>query len=244
MYCFVLLLVLLVLAKSYGDNPFGIIVRGTPAKISSYPYYAFLAYRNKKLRCGGSIIKTNVVLTAAHCLLDKNIHVYTGIQYLEDLYEREPYRVKELISFPKYKRQVVYDIGLVILTSHIQLGPTVNVIPVAPISPRIGSRVSVVGFGRIQCKTGEQNGKFSCVGDTSRILRSAVLKVERNRFRTMRTRSEHQNTCEGDSGSPVVYMNKVVGIVSSGQYANCSGYDEQVVVAPYYRWIKDYLNMY
>ncbi|KAI4454393.1 polyserase-related [Holotrichia oblita] len=175
---------------------FDVIINGTIANIQNYPFYAFIAHKTKSLKCGGAIIKTNVILTAAHCLSNKGLHVYTGIQALDDVQNSKPYRVKQVIKYPKYRGQAGYDIGLIILSTHIRLTPTVKVIPITNTSPRIGSKVTVVGFGG------------------------------------------------GDSGGPIVYGNRVIGLVSSGEYANCTGYDVQVAVAPYYGWIKKHLNNY
>ncbi|RWR99978.1 peptidase S1 and S6 chymotrypsin/Hap-like protein, partial [Dinothrombium tinctorium] len=43
------------------------IVGGNRARIGDYPWQVFIL-RNGQLHCGGSIIASNWVLTAAHCL--------------------------------------------------------------------------------------------------------------------------------------------------------------------------------
>lgn len=179
------------------DNRFGVIINGTLAKISSYPYYAFLGYKSRTLKCGGAIIKTNVILTAAHCLPYKDFYVYTGIEKTGDLFEAHPYRVKEIIKYPKYRGQVGFDIGLVILEEHIKLGPKVKTIDVAHASPKIGSRISVVGFGKTDCKARIWHpvSGFICSGSNSNVLRSAVLKVLKHQRRVVYTTGAQQNTC-------------------------------------------------
>ncbi|KAK9700853.1 Trypsin [Popillia japonica] len=221
------LLLLHVFQAIYGIPHFDVIINGTIAKIQNYPYYAFIANKNKSLKCGGAIIKPNVILTAAHCLPNSNLHVYTGIQALDDLRNHQPYRVKQVIKYPKYKGQVGYDIGLVILSTPIRLTPTVKVIEIANTSPRMGSNLTVVGFGAIRCD-GPGSGSIPCQVLHSEFLRSAVIKVIKYKHRIIHTKGSSQNTCYGDSGSPVVYKNRVVGLVSSGEHANCSGYDIQV----------------
>ncbi|GJQ81370.1 hypothetical protein Trydic_g20580 [Trypoxylus dichotomus] len=225
---------------------FGAIIRGTPAKIINYPYHAFLLNKaNGTLRCGGAIIKTNMILTAAHCLFDKDFYVYTGIQSFEDLHNSQPHRVEDVIKYPRYRGQTGYDIGLVILSSHIRLGPTAKVIPLMQTRPKIGSTVLVIGFGKVECKHGRWYGAiFLCDGDRSHILRSAKLKVKGTRRGVIYTLDDDRNTCYGDSGSPIVYKKNVVGVVSSGQYANCTGYDTHAAVAPHYYWIEKYLEEY
>ncbi|KAI4454419.1 trypsin [Holotrichia oblita] len=222
---------------------FDVIINGTIANIQNYPFYAFIAHKTKSLKCGGAIIKTNVILTAAHCLSNKGLHVYTGIQALDDVQNSKPYRVKQVIKYPKYRGQAGYDIGLIILSTHIRLTPTVKVIPITNTSPRIGSKVTVVGFGGVRCDD-PGTGSSACHVLYSEFLRYAVIKVMKYNHRVIHTKGSSQSTCYGDSGGPIVYGNRVIGLVSSGEYANCTGYDVQVAVAPYYGWIKKHLNNY
>ncbi|KAK9700852.1 Trypsin [Popillia japonica] len=244
MYLLVKFLLLLQASQEiYGIPHFARIINGATAKIRDYPYYAFLAYKSEGLLCGGAIIKTNIILTAAHCLSNRDIYVYTGIQALSDLQNHQPYRVKRVIKYPKYKGQSRYDIGLVILSAHIRLTPTVKVIKIANTSPRIGSKLAVIGFGRVRCD-GPATESSPCRIFYSKFLRSAVINVIEYYHGIIHTKGRRQNTCYGDSGGPVVYRNHIVGLVSSGEHENCTGYDIQVAVASYYDWVQKYLNYY
>lgn len=53
------------LAGNYSD----FIVRGTPAQLGEFPHVIILKYQGS-FTCGGSLIASNVVLTAAHCVVD------------------------------------------------------------------------------------------------------------------------------------------------------------------------------
>ncbi|GJQ81369.1 putative granzyme [Trypoxylus dichotomus] len=232
------------LALVFGSNmtnPFDPIINGRVESISSYPYYAFLSYHSTSLRCGGAIIKTNMVLTAAHCITDGNIKVYTGIQSLSDLQYSQPYYVRYLAKYPRYQGQSGYDIGLLILASHIRLGPTVKTISIPTVIPRVGSAVTVIGFGPVSCPDSNRH----CQSGQSHILRSAAVKVVSNRNQVILTIGSNTNSvCYGDSGSPVVSGNYLVGLVSSIEHKNCSGHNFHVAVAYFYRWIKRYMAAY
>lgn len=56
---------------SYAVNPFksvgGRIVGGEGTTIRQYPFATSMEY-NKYHRCGGSLLNTNTVVTAAHCV--------------------------------------------------------------------------------------------------------------------------------------------------------------------------------
>ena len=47
------------------------IVGGTKTKLGDFPYMALLNY-NGSFECGGSLINKWYVLTAAHCMIDKD----------------------------------------------------------------------------------------------------------------------------------------------------------------------------
>ncbi|GJQ81366.1 hypothetical protein Trydic_g20576 [Trypoxylus dichotomus] len=237
-------LFLAIILGSNAINKFDPIINGTPAKIADFPYYAFLSGNGKSLKCGGAIIKTNVILTAAHCLSNTNFYVYTGIEDINDLRKKKPYGVKEIIKYPEYKGQTKFDVALVILSSHIQLGQTAQIVPVAPVSPRLGSKVTIVGFGKVKCDIASLDNSGRCRGGDSKVLRTANFRLTGHGNKIIKTVGDNQNTCYGDSGSPVVYKNRVIGVVSYGEYINCSGYDTQATVAPHYMWINKYLKEY
>ncbi|GJQ81368.1 hypothetical protein Trydic_g20578 [Trypoxylus dichotomus] len=238
------LLLLAIILGSNAINKFDPIINGIPTKIADFPYYAFLSGNGKSLKCGGAIIKTNVILTAAHCLSNTNFYVYTGIEDINDLWKKKPYGVKEIIKYPEYKGQTKFDVALVILSSHIQLGRTAQIIPIAPVSPKPGSTVTIVGFGKVRCDITSIDNSGRCRGGDSKVLRTANFRLTSHANRIIKTIGNNQNTCYGDSGSPVVYRNRVIGVVSSGEYINCSGYDTQAPVAPYHKWIEKYLKEY
>lgn len=66
----------------YGDEP-DKLVNGIPADIKDYPHCISIRSNNNHM-CGGSIIDTQYVLTAAHCLagINSNTVVVTGTTYL------------------------------------------------------------------------------------------------------------------------------------------------------------------
>ncbi|KRT84275.1 Trypsin, partial [Oryctes borbonicus] len=239
---FLLLKLLPLLALVYGSNVtnvFDPIINGREARISSYPYYAFLSYYGNSLRCGGAIIKTNIVLTAAHCITDNNLKVYTGIQRLSDVQHSHPYYVRQRIQYPWYRGESSYDIGLVILSSHIRLGPTVKTIGIPTALPRLGSSVTVMGFGPVWCPDSNQQ----CRNGQSQVLRSANVRVVSNGNWVISTVGSNTNSvCYGDSGSPVVSGNQLVGLISGVEHGNCAGRNFHVAAAHYYNWISQYMK--
>lgn len=118
--------------------------------IEDFPYYAFLFFR-ADFMCGGSIIHEKFILTAAHCLVDDDFVVVTGLSKLEDFRNAPKYTPEEIIPLPDYDGGDATDIALIKLTEKIKLGPKAKIIPLATRNPAIGSKVVVGGFGHLEC---------------------------------------------------------------------------------------------
>ncbi|GJQ81362.1 hypothetical protein Trydic_g20572 [Trypoxylus dichotomus] len=221
-----------------GEPNFVGIINGDLAYIEDFPYYAFIA-KDDRLHCGGAFIERDLVLTAAHCLKDDDIVVYPGITETSDLETKKGYEVKEVVPHPDYLKfgGTDVDIGLIRLRRKIKLGGTAQLIELAEEAPFVDEKATVVGFGAMKCK-GRRCKKSK---KRSKHLRSASLTIDeiRDDGTLVTTSRGNKNTCYGDSGSPVIYEEKVVGVVSSGEYSNCTGYDEQSPVFTMLDWIEE-----
>ncbi|KAK9700844.1 Trypsin [Popillia japonica] len=222
-----------------GEDEEDAIINGNLAEIEDFPYYAFIA-RNGRLHCGGVFIEKDLVLTAAHCLKHQEITVYAGITKLSNLRKAKVYEAKYIRPHHKYfvNRDAADDIGLIRLKEKIKLGKKAQLISLPTEAPPIGEAGTVVGFGIVKCKGSIQCYQYS---RSSKHLRYADLVFESIEKRgVLRTRSDDKkNTCYGDSGGPIVYNGTVVGLVSSGEFGDCTGYDTQAPVAANLDWIRE-----
>ncbi|KFP97505.1 Ovochymase-2, partial [Leptosomus discolor] len=99
-------------------NLFTRIVGGNQVKQGSHPWQVSLKRRQKHF-CGGTIVSAQWVVTAAHCILDRNLLQYLNVTAGEhDLRIREngeqTLPVKYVIKHPKFdpRRPMNYDIAL------------------------------------------------------------------------------------------------------------------------------------
>jgi len=100
------------------------IVGGTYAYPHEFPYQVHLDY-NGSHQCGGSILSTFVILTAAHCLKYKLPNKFQVIAGDHDRFETEGTEqvrnVTHLFLHPDYNWDTdVHDIGLMILSTPLE----------------------------------------------------------------------------------------------------------------------------
>lgn len=112
------------------------IILGDPAVDGEIPYQAFLiSSRNNSQSgalCGGSLIRPNWVLTAAHCVVDTDrTQVGLGsvnrsnMTYSETSYQRFPHEFYNPAT-------IANDVALVKLPGNAPLGPNIATVAIAP----------------------------------------------------------------------------------------------------------------
>ncbi|XP_018325670.1 trypsin-7-like [Agrilus planipennis] len=222
------------------------IVNGEPAKMGEFPYFALL-YKlistNRNTLCGGAIISSYWVLTAAHCL-DSNpqkIFAIIGVTSKE-LVTKE--NVNRVVLVKKYEN-TDYDIGLVKLGRELIFSKYVQPIYLPESDYEIESNAPgvVMGFG----KTDPHGTK------TSNVLRKLSVRVapqdecfdgivgESFSEHYLCTYNTNNGPCLGDSGGPLVLEDDLLaGVMSSGPEvcANPSVSILYVNVAHFREWIE------
>ncbi|XP_072140039.1 trypsin-7-like isoform X1 [Mobula birostris] len=205
----------------------GRIVGGMDAIIDEWPWQVSLQYKNHHL-CGGSIITSWWVITAAHCFPEEyqqiaNWKVFAGSEHLHS--GGSTFSVKNIITHGSYNRLTSdYDIALVKLRSPLPY--TDNIRPVCLPNSNIPAQKNmawVTGWG--------YRKEF---GEVSPILQKANITIINRDICNQRqyyagritTRmlcagylTGKVDACQGDSGGPLVYQYKhwqLVGIVSWG----------------------------
>jgi len=196
-------------------NPY--VVDGSDANIVDYPWIVSLRVGGNH-NCGGSILSSRFVLTAAHCSGD-------SIQYgASRISSTGPnvIRVNRIIRHEAYSSfTLVNDVAILELAEDIPLSPTAQAVKLAPrfyeVSGNWETAANLVGFGL------DRTG-----GSIQVNLQEVGLLVASNEY----CRSVHRNQvydsmlcagvpeggkgqCSGDSGGPLTLENGwQVGIVS------------------------------
>ncbi|XP_058118381.1 trypsin-3-like [Anopheles ziemanni] len=201
----------------------GRIVGGSDATIENHSYLVSLR-RLHKHTCGGAILNTRTILTAAHCvyypeLEPSDFEVRAGSTYRNE--GGQLVAVSEIHSHPDYNDWTLeWDISVLKLASDLQLGSSVQPInlPLRSFAIADGVDVSVSGWGSLYYQ-----------GPSTNHLQQVTLPIVSNSRCGMAYQNfapilpyhicaghKGKDACQGDSGGPLVYQNQVIGIVSWG----------------------------
>ena len=109
------------------------VIGGTDAVLGEYPWQAWLNIREIGFTCGGSLITPLWVLTAAHCILDKNPEKYRITLGDVKRHQREgteqTFGVTEIVVNPQYDaKTITNDVALIRLSRAAKLNDFVNTI--------------------------------------------------------------------------------------------------------------------
>jgi secreted trypsin-like serine protease len=199
------------------------IFGGEPASPGKYGYYVHLSQG-----CAGSLIASDVVVTAAHCVdvSDYNLTVSVGA-YESQIGETR--RVVANILHPSYRPSITMDYNIILLKLD---RPVSNIAPVQINSnssnPTTGDNLTIIGYLSPQSETNaatERQYDGLHQGNISALPYSACEDVFGDMWTgdaTMLCAGNGNNevqvsTCPGDAGAPLLdSYNQMVGIVSVG----------------------------
>jgi trypsin len=205
--------------------PASAIINGSAAPEGAYPFMAAITDGTDFQYCGGSVISSTWVLTAAHCVEGTNptkevVNVITGRTNLGDTSKGQKIRVSQIYVHPKYNGSD-YDAALLRLSSAtsspaIQIASAADDYLEAP-----GTVVRVTGWGDTTPTLGL---------NATNQLRYVDLKVVSDAECGVANIGFHgpsgvcaeellKDSCNGDSGGPLFWNGSTriqIGIVSYG----------------------------
>jgi trypsin len=199
------------------------IVGGTDAASGEFPFIVSMQDSSNSHFCGGSLIKKNWVLTAAHCVTEGSPdHIVIGLlDRTKPDSAVETFQIKQTIVHPNNNSQNMdYDFAL------IQLSGDSKFAPVALNTEEIRGAADFVtaGWGT------EQDGGF----DLPNMLQKVTVPFVADDVcaaaypnQTTKTmicaglKEGGKDSCQGDSGGPLLMgdgaSRKLVGVVSWGE---------------------------
>ncbi|NXO70022.1 CATG protein, partial [Phainopepla nitens] len=232
----------------------GRIIGGREVRPHSRPYMAYLKIQtgSQNYSCGGFLIRSDAVLSAAHCVDKKGTLNVTVILGAHDISYQEPsqqrIRVRHWVIHPKYSRVgFKNDIVLLKLAPKARINDNVRLIsfPWRNRRVRVGAECKVPGWGFT-----------STTGHSTNVMREVALKVQNDSicqklFRDYQLQSmicvgDNYNKKApylGDSGGPLVCNGKAHGIVSHARERHL--FPEVFTRISYFKpWIREQLKRF
>lgn len=242
----------------------GRIISGEGASNDTAPYMVALFNEAGDFQCGGSIISTRVILTAAHCI-EGLYEIAAGLRDLTKKNESQVRRIQDYRVHELYAITDTADIALLLLEEPLIFNDKVKPIDLAHTfisdSVKYGR---VFGWGATKQTANESTYPTKLQTTIIPIqkminCRSITIVVEQygNVKRNMICGGPrsiissvapdlYSNVCSGDSGSPLVHRSlfndkiKQIGIVSMTGAPICNKITPSLFtkVSTFYDWIK------
>ncbi|XP_037717360.1 serine protease grass-like [Drosophila subpulchrella] len=239
------------------------VVGGVAAERFANPWMV-MVFSEKRFLCGGSLITSRFVLTAANCLSELPISkVRLGgfdMDISENTYE---VNIDRNISHPQFALSTPkYDIALLRMAQEVSFSDYIRPICllVNQKVPNTNPNFKLTGWGKTKDhRTNMVLGKINS-GEMSRILQTTNLQIADLSFCNRKgynladqshicAGSSTSDACHGDGGSPLSaelnYEGAIrefqFGIVSYGS-TSCNDYGVYTNVTHYMDWIKDTIH--
>ncbi|XP_070496149.1 chymotrypsin-1-like [Chironomus tepperi] len=218
------------------------IVGGSDAKQGSAPYQVSLQLGKGRHNCGGAIIDSRFILTAAHCLEKHKPNDYVimaGSNKISEgsvYYTPEKFIIHNSYDMPEYHN----DIALIRLKEKIQFTDNIQQIEYESSEVPVDEKITLTGWGRLN-KDGPGSDNLQEIQLThisyEKCKESHKDAVGDGHLCTYNKVGE--GTCNADSGSPLTYKGKLVAVVNFGTSVCALGIpDAHAKIAYYNEWIR------
>ncbi|XP_037049006.1 chymotrypsin-1-like [Bradysia coprophila] len=191
--------------------------------------------------CGCAILSSKFVITAAHCVwgrFPKQLRILVGTNNLKG--NGDYYSVTRIIEHEKFIMFAhAYDIAVVEVDGPISFNDKVQPIKYSTREPTHGSLAQLTGWGRIRIG-GPLPDQLQVINMpvVSTVACREILGSDVHDSHICAFAEDGRGACYADSGSPLVFDNEIIGIVSFGRPC-ARGYPDAFAKISYLAgWIK------
>ncbi|XP_016946741.1 seminase [Drosophila biarmipes] len=196
------------------------IVGGTTTTLSSVGGFMVNLRYDSKFYCGGSLVSSRHVVTAAHCLNGKSASRITVQGGVSELSQTGVVRRVARYFIPNSfsTSSLNWDVGVVRLQSSMT-GSGITTIPLCSVQWKAGDYMRVSGWGVTRAGNSSPSNQLRTV-NIQLIRKKECQRAYRNRdtltAASFCARSGGKDSCSGDSGGGAIFNNQLCGIVSWG----------------------------
>ncbi len=243
------------------------IIGGSPAEGKPWAAMAqlYLTPRNQQTThlCGGSLISSRWILTAAHCFFSQGeqqdvfpegIQTYFGLKNPQDRETAQKIVIQNILIHPFYNEAAPYDydVALLELANNLDL-PTIKLSGQTPVS---GISATAAGWGLSTLDDLTQTPRADSYPDQLQVVELPVISNQQCTQSTTSTITSNmicagfeqggKDSCNGDSGGPLMIKSSgqltQVGIISFGHSCAQPGkYGVYTRLTSAYQWIGDFV---
>ncbi|CAK1540395.1 unnamed protein product [Leptosia nina] len=226
------------------------IVGGQEAADGEFPYQVSLRRYGTQHFCGGSIIASQWILTAAHCTIKnkKDVKVVAGTNSLTK--GGDKYDIEEIIQHESYVyASLVNDVQLLKLTKEIKFGSKVAAIdlPTKDTPENVALVTSGWGYINNNKQMPDKLQKLNVKSLTVKECQESGVKIYQRTHKITDKQicafnKDKTGACQGDSGGPLADKNTLVGVTSWGVPCARGSPDVYTRVFAYLDWIKKHMK--
>ena len=230
------------------------IVGGVEAVANSWPWVVSLQLRDHF--CGGALIDTRHVLTAAHCLtnvMSNQIRVVAGLHERQNINtgRTQSIQVTHIFKHEQYDTVTqANDIAVLRLAQPVQVNTYVGLICLPGPDPQETAAVTVAGWGTTYKNSPLASRLRQVTIKVANTQASAAYPAYFNIQRQIGAGLPNvggKDSCQGDSGGPLMYNSNgqwhLTGVVSFGTECALSNYPGVYTrTSAYLNWIRNKMN--
>ncbi|KAK0180721.1 hypothetical protein PV327_003077 [Microctonus hyperodae] len=222
------------------------IIGGDVASLKEFPFIVSIRIDGKH-HCGGSIISSRHVLTAAHCVIHFDNLIYSKLSVISGTISLtnggESHQIKLIRYHESYNsldKSSPNDIAIIELEKPMTFNDVQHEIPIATSANQDGVRGTAIGWGFTAVN-------LPFMSPELRKVNLEIMGPKRCQYFSPTQLWTHQicaigysgyGTCTGDSGGPLIYNNELIGVLSYGTPCAVGKPDVFTSTYYYYHWIK------